>query len=63
MTNEQWPIVIPEMIENFGRDPSKVGVLLELLTVLPEEVNTNHRIPIEVGRKLGVREGNKEEKE
>lgn len=52
MTNEQWPRVIPEMIETFGNDPEKVGVLLEFLTVLPEEVNMNHRIPIEVSRDL-----------
>lgn len=40
------------MVETFGNDPDKVGVLLEFLTVLPEEVNMNHRIPIEVSRGL-----------
>lgn len=43
-----WDNVVPSMIERFGSDPATVGALLEFLTVLPEEVTTNHRIPIGV---------------
>ncbi|PKI85215.1 Nuclear import receptor [Malassezia vespertilionis] len=41
-----WPRVIPGMVERFGGKPETVGVLLEFLSVLPEEVSTNHRIPV-----------------
>ncbi|KAF8213141.1 armadillo-type protein [Mycena galopus ATCC 62051] len=34
------------MIDSFGRNPETVPVLLEFLTVLPEELNNNHKIPI-----------------
>jgi transportin-3 len=40
--------VVPAMIERFGNDPSSVALLLEFLTALPEEITTNHRIPIDV---------------
>ncbi|PWN54005.1 ARM repeat-containing protein [Violaceomyces palustris] len=48
MTEEHWPAVIPGMIQKFGSDPATVATLLEFLTVLPEEVTTNHRIPIDI---------------
>lgn len=41
-----WGSVVPGMIERFGGSPDTVGVLLEFLSVLPEEVSTNHRIPL-----------------
>lgn len=44
----EWQNVIPGLIESFGQDPSKVPALLEFLTVLPEEVNGNTRIPMSV---------------
>mgnify|MGYP002715243914 CR=1 FL=1 len=42
-----WPAPVPEMLSRFGGSPETVGVLLEFLTVLPEEVTNNHRIPID----------------
>lgn len=39
--------VVRSMIDIFGKDPSDVATLLEFLTVLPEEVNTNQRIPVD----------------
>lgn len=47
LDESQWPTVVPGMIERFGASPETVPVLLEFLTVLPEEVITNHRIPID----------------
>ena len=35
------------MVEHFGQNPETVPLLLEFLTVLPEEIN-NYRIPITV---------------
>lgn len=46
LDESEWPTVVPGMIERFGSSPQTVSVLLEFLTVLPEEVITNHRIPI-----------------
>lgn len=47
MPESLWGGVVPGMIKSFGQTPSTVGVLLEFLTVLPEEVSTNHRIPLD----------------
>ena len=41
-----WGNVVPGMIERFGGRPDTVNVLLEFLSVLPEEVAANHRIPV-----------------
>ncbi|SJX61756.1 related to MTR10-involved in nuclear protein import [Sporisorium reilianum f. sp. reilianum] len=46
LDESEWPTVVPGMIERFGASPETVPVLLEFLTVLPEEVITNHRIPV-----------------
>lgn len=43
-----WEDVVPSMIEMFGRDPTTVPALLQFLALLPEELNTNTRIPITV---------------
>ncbi|CAD6926118.1 unnamed protein product [Tilletia controversa] len=43
----EWAHVIPSLIERFGSNPALVPALLELLTVLPEEIVTNHRIPVD----------------
>lgn len=48
MTDAEWPDVVKGMTSRFGNDPASVGVLLEFLTVLPEEITTNHRIPVDV---------------
>lgn len=40
--------VVAWMIDRFGKDAKDVGTLLEFLQVLPEEVTTNQRIPIDV---------------
>lgn len=47
MTDAEWPNVIKDLTERYGSDPSSVGLLLEFLTVLPEEVTSNHRIPVD----------------
>jgi transportin-3 len=44
----EWKNVVPGLIESFGQDPSTVPALLQFLTVLPEEVNGNTRIPMSV---------------
>ena len=44
-----WENVVQNMIDSFGRNPATVPTLLEFLTILPEEVNSNTRIPISVG--------------
>lgn len=44
-----WENVVQNMIDLFGRNPATVPTLLEFLTVLPEEVNSNTRIPVSVG--------------
>ena len=43
-----WENVVQNMIDSFGRNPATVPTLLEFLTILPEEVNSNTRIPISV---------------
>ncbi|KAF7320101.1 hypothetical protein MKEN_00794500 [Mycena kentingensis (nom. inval.)] len=40
------PTAVPFMITHFGSNPSTVQTLLQFLTLLPEEVNNNSRIPI-----------------
>lgn len=47
LNESEWPTVVPGMIERYGSSPDTVPVLLEFLTVLPEEVITNHRIPVD----------------
>ncbi|KAK0549283.1 Nuclear import receptor [Tilletia horrida] len=42
-----WANVIPSIVERFGSDPVLVPALLEFLTILPEEVVNNHRIPVD----------------
>ena len=47
-----WEQPVQTLIEKFGRNPSIVPTLLEFLTLLPEEVNSNTRIPISVRHQL-----------
>ncbi|KAG5650654.1 hypothetical protein H0H81_011476 [Sphagnurus paluster] len=41
-----WPDAVQTMIESFGRNPRTVPLLLQFLTLLPEELNGNTKIPI-----------------
>lgn len=43
-----WTNAIPSLIESFGRNPLTVPLLLQFLTVLPEELCTNTKIPVTV---------------
>jgi len=40
------------MIDTFGSDPAAVPVLLQFLTLLPEEIDSNTRIPVTVRSRL-----------
>ncbi|KAF9229185.1 ARM repeat-containing protein [Gyrodon lividus] len=42
----QWDNAVQAMIETFGTNPATVPVLLQFLTVLPEELASNTRIPV-----------------
>lgn len=44
----EWKDVIQQFVRIYGGDLESASCLLEFLTVLPEEVNENHRIPITV---------------
>jgi transportin-3 len=48
----QWKNVVPQFVELFGKSSETIPALLEFLTVLPEEVNNNNRIPIGVSWKM-----------
>ncbi|KAJ3908636.1 armadillo-type protein [Lentinula edodes] len=41
-----WNNAVETMINKFGSNPSTVPTLLQFLTLLPEELHTNHRVPI-----------------
>jgi transportin-3 len=43
-----WDNAVQSMIDLFGRNPPTVPVLLQFLTVLPEELASNSKIPITV---------------
>lgn len=43
-----WENPVQDMISSFGRNPATVPALLQFLTLLPEEVNTNTKIPVTV---------------
>lgn len=44
----EWPSVVADMTEKFGKTPETVPILLEFLTVLPQEILGNHQIKITV---------------
>jgi transportin-3 len=44
----EWTNAVPGMIERFGQSPETVPVLLEFLTVLPQETTDNRRLDITV---------------
>lgn len=41
-----WSDAVQTMIESFGRNPATVPTLLQFLTLLPEELNSNTKIPV-----------------
>ncbi|KAG6853580.1 hypothetical protein C0991_003104 [Blastosporella zonata] len=41
-----WPDAVQTMIDSFGRNPASVPLLLQFLTLLPEELNGNTKIPV-----------------
>ncbi|KAL0951319.1 hypothetical protein HGRIS_008025 [Hohenbuehelia grisea] len=41
-----WEDPVQTMIDSFGMDPASVPTLLQFLTILPEELNSNTRIPL-----------------
>lgn len=43
-----WSSPVQDLIERFGRNPATVSALLQFLTVMPEEICTNTRIPVTV---------------
>jgi transportin-3 len=43
-----WERVVQNMYDLFGTDPASVPVLLEFLTVFPEELSGNSKIPVSV---------------
>lgn len=46
----QWKTVIPDLIEKFSKTPKGAICLLELLKILPEEMNSNTRLALTVSR-------------
>lgn len=44
----QWEDPVHNMIDSFGRNPTAVPALLQFLTILPEELCTNTKIPVTV---------------
>ena len=44
----QWEDPVQNMIDSFGRNPTTVPALLQFLTILPEELCTNTKIPVTV---------------
>ena len=49
-----WEDPVQTMIETFGANPAMVPALLQFLTVLPEEVTTNTKIPLTVRQTVPV---------
>lgn len=47
-----WENPVQSMIQAFGSNPATVPVLLQFLTILPEELNTNTRIPVIVSTRV-----------
>ncbi|KAG5647647.1 hypothetical protein DXG03_009000 [Asterophora parasitica] len=41
-----WPDAVQTMIDSFGRNPASVPLLLQFLTLLPEELTSNTKIPV-----------------
>ena len=46
--NDWAPTAVQQLIDRLGTVPASVPGLLQFLAVLPDDVNTNTRIPISV---------------
>jgi transportin-3 len=44
----QWKTVIPDLVDKFGKSAHGSVCLLEILKILPEEMNGNTRLPLTV---------------
>lgn len=51
----QWEDPVQNMIDSFGRNPTAVPALLQFLTILPEELCTNTKIPVTVSVYWGMK--------
>lgn len=49
-----WKNPVEDMVASFGRNPAMVPALLQFLTILPDEINSNTKIPITVRTLLTV---------
>jgi transportin-3 len=50
-----WSNAVQSLIDKFGRNPTTVPVLLQFLTVFPEELASNSKIPVTVSLVVGLR--------
>jgi transportin-3 len=50
-----WSNAVQSMIDKFGRNPTTVPVLLQFLTLFPEELASNSKIPVTVSLAVGLR--------
>jgi len=51
---KEWDGAVESLIGTLGQNPSTVSALLTFLTLLPEEVSSNTRIPMSVSLELVV---------
>lgn len=49
-----WENPVQDLIDSFGQKPATVPALLQFLSLLPEELNSNTRIPITVRLALSL---------
>jgi len=49
-----WTNAVEGLIDSYGQNPAMVPVLLQFLTVLPEELYSNTKIPVTVGWSVSV---------
>ena len=50
----QWKTVIADLVDKFGKTPHGSICLLEILKILPEEMNNNTRLPLTVSKETSV---------
>ena len=43
-----WENPVQDLVDSFGRNPATVPALLQFLTILPEELTSNTKIPVTV---------------
>lgn len=44
----EWKTAVQDMVNKFGSSPETAACLLEFLTILPEEIEGNSRLPLTV---------------